>query len=206
MDLVELLRRPEGKDLEFKRDLSSPARVLRTVVAFANTTRDDSHRGRGPNRARAWGGESAGCGGTSGQSDQRLGQAAPAAGPADPDVPEPAGAGRARPSEPECCSSESIASITSPTPGSRPVASPEPTERRFSTMRNSGRRSSARSKTPSRSWASTRCTAYPSVRFGGSGSNGTASLGPVHSRSLRLCQESLRHLRNCSGAILPSCW
>ena len=33
-----MLRRPEGKDLEFKRDLSSPARALRTVVAFANTT------------------------------------------------------------------------------------------------------------------------------------------------------------------------
>ena len=32
-----MLRRPEGKDLEFKRDLSSPARVLCTVVAFANT-------------------------------------------------------------------------------------------------------------------------------------------------------------------------
>ena len=38
MDLVETLRRPEGKTLEFKRDLSSPAGLLRTVVAFANTT------------------------------------------------------------------------------------------------------------------------------------------------------------------------
>ena len=37
MDLVELLKRPEGKTLEFKRDLSSPAGVLRTVAAFANT-------------------------------------------------------------------------------------------------------------------------------------------------------------------------
>ena len=37
MDLVELLRRPEGKTLEFKRDLSSPEGVLRTIVAFANT-------------------------------------------------------------------------------------------------------------------------------------------------------------------------
>lgn len=36
MDL-ELLKRPEGKTLEFKRDLSSPAGVLRTIVAFANT-------------------------------------------------------------------------------------------------------------------------------------------------------------------------
>jgi ATP-dependent DNA helicase RecG len=37
MDLTELLKRPEGKTLEFKRDLSSTAGVLRTVVAFANT-------------------------------------------------------------------------------------------------------------------------------------------------------------------------
>ncbi|MGQ0766708.1 MAG: ATP-binding protein [Gemmatimonadota bacterium] len=37
MDLVELLKRPEGKTLEFKRDLSSPDGVLRTLVAFANT-------------------------------------------------------------------------------------------------------------------------------------------------------------------------
>lgn len=37
MDLLALLRRPEGKTLEFKRDLSSPDGVLRSVVAFANT-------------------------------------------------------------------------------------------------------------------------------------------------------------------------
>lgn len=37
MDLTELLKRPEGKTIEFKRDLSSTAGVLRTVVAFANT-------------------------------------------------------------------------------------------------------------------------------------------------------------------------
>ncbi|MFQ5719106.1 MAG: ATP-binding protein [Acidobacteriota bacterium] len=37
MDLVEIVKRPEGKTLEFKRDLSSPEGVLRTVVAFANT-------------------------------------------------------------------------------------------------------------------------------------------------------------------------
>ncbi len=37
MDLVETLKRPEGKTLEFKRDLSSPDGALRTVVAFANT-------------------------------------------------------------------------------------------------------------------------------------------------------------------------
>jgi predicted HTH transcriptional regulator len=38
MDLVEILRRPEGKTLEFKRDLASPDGVLRTIVAFANTS------------------------------------------------------------------------------------------------------------------------------------------------------------------------
>jgi len=37
VDLVELVRRPEGKTLEFKRDLSSPDGALRTIVAFANT-------------------------------------------------------------------------------------------------------------------------------------------------------------------------
>lgn len=34
--LDEILRAPEGKDLEFKRDLSSPKGVVRTLVAFAN--------------------------------------------------------------------------------------------------------------------------------------------------------------------------
>jgi len=34
---MDLLKRPEGKTLEFKRDLSSPDGVLRTIVAFANT-------------------------------------------------------------------------------------------------------------------------------------------------------------------------
>ena len=38
MNLIETLRKPEGKTLEFKRDLSSPDRFLRTVVAFANTS------------------------------------------------------------------------------------------------------------------------------------------------------------------------
>ena len=38
MDLVDLLTRPEGKTLEFKRDLSSPRGVLRSIVAFANTS------------------------------------------------------------------------------------------------------------------------------------------------------------------------
>ena len=37
MDLVQLLTRPEGKTLEFKRDLSSPDGVLKTLVAFGNT-------------------------------------------------------------------------------------------------------------------------------------------------------------------------
>jgi len=37
MGLVELLKHPEGKRLEFKRDLSSPEGALRTIVAFANT-------------------------------------------------------------------------------------------------------------------------------------------------------------------------
>jgi len=37
MDLVELLKRPEGKTLEFKRELSSPDGALKTIVAFANT-------------------------------------------------------------------------------------------------------------------------------------------------------------------------
>jgi predicted HTH transcriptional regulator len=37
MDLVEILTRPEGKTLEFKRDLSSPDGLLKTLVAFANT-------------------------------------------------------------------------------------------------------------------------------------------------------------------------
>lgn len=32
-----ILKRPEGKTLEFKRDLSSPDGALKTVVAFANT-------------------------------------------------------------------------------------------------------------------------------------------------------------------------
>jgi len=38
MDLVALLSRHEGKNLEFKRDLSSPESVLRSIVAFANTS------------------------------------------------------------------------------------------------------------------------------------------------------------------------
>lgn len=37
MHITDILRRPEGKTLEFKRDLSSPRGFLRTVAAFANT-------------------------------------------------------------------------------------------------------------------------------------------------------------------------
>jgi predicted HTH transcriptional regulator len=35
--LIDLLKRNEGKALEYKRDLSSPDGILRTLVAFANT-------------------------------------------------------------------------------------------------------------------------------------------------------------------------
>lgn len=37
MRLLELLKGPEGKTLEFKRDLSSPEGILKCMVAFANT-------------------------------------------------------------------------------------------------------------------------------------------------------------------------
>lgn len=37
MELEDLIRRPEGKTLEFKRDASSSGPILRTVCAFANT-------------------------------------------------------------------------------------------------------------------------------------------------------------------------
>ena len=37
MDLAGLLKRQEGKTLEYKRDLSSPEGLLKTFVAFANT-------------------------------------------------------------------------------------------------------------------------------------------------------------------------
>ena len=36
--MLDLLKRPEGKTLEFTRDLSSPDGVLRGLVAFANTS------------------------------------------------------------------------------------------------------------------------------------------------------------------------
>jgi predicted HTH transcriptional regulator len=55
MDLLDLLKRPEGKTLEFKRDLSSSDGALKTIVAFANTAggtlligvEDHSHNVRG---------------------------------------------------------------------------------------------------------------------------------------------------------------
>ena len=37
MDLIALLQRREGKTLEYKRDLSTPDGLLKTLVAFANT-------------------------------------------------------------------------------------------------------------------------------------------------------------------------
>lgn len=37
MKLKELLRLPEGKTLEYTRDLSSSVPMLRTLVAFANS-------------------------------------------------------------------------------------------------------------------------------------------------------------------------
>ena len=38
MNIIDLLKNPESKTLEFKRDLSSPDGVLRTLIAFANTS------------------------------------------------------------------------------------------------------------------------------------------------------------------------
>ena len=35
--IKKLLNQPESKTLEFKRDLSSPSPILKTLVAFANT-------------------------------------------------------------------------------------------------------------------------------------------------------------------------
>ncbi len=37
MNAENLLKQEEGKTLEFKRDLSSPKKLLKTLVAFANT-------------------------------------------------------------------------------------------------------------------------------------------------------------------------
>lgn len=38
MNLLEMLKQTEGKSLEFKRDLSSPDGVLKTIIAFSNTS------------------------------------------------------------------------------------------------------------------------------------------------------------------------
>jgi ATP-dependent DNA helicase RecG len=38
MDLLQSLKSPEGKTLEFKRDFPSPNGILRRIVAFANTS------------------------------------------------------------------------------------------------------------------------------------------------------------------------
>ena len=35
--IAQLIAMTEGKTLEFKRDLSSPKNILKTLVAFANT-------------------------------------------------------------------------------------------------------------------------------------------------------------------------
>lgn len=37
MKIEDLLMRSEGKTLEFKRDISSPKNILKTLTAFANT-------------------------------------------------------------------------------------------------------------------------------------------------------------------------
>ncbi|WP_041718739.1 AlbA family DNA-binding domain-containing protein [Desulfurivibrio alkaliphilus] len=37
MIIAELLKADEGKNLEFKQDLSSPRNLLKTLVAFANS-------------------------------------------------------------------------------------------------------------------------------------------------------------------------
>lgn len=37
MDIIELLKKPEGKTLEFKRDISSSQGLVRTIISFANT-------------------------------------------------------------------------------------------------------------------------------------------------------------------------
>lgn len=37
MDIIEILKLPESKTLEFKRDLSSSKGILKSIIAFANT-------------------------------------------------------------------------------------------------------------------------------------------------------------------------
>ena len=38
MNLIQLIQKPESKTLEFKRDLSSPEKIICTLIAFANTS------------------------------------------------------------------------------------------------------------------------------------------------------------------------
>ena len=35
--ISQLIHQPEGKQLEFKQDLSSPQPIMKTLIAFANT-------------------------------------------------------------------------------------------------------------------------------------------------------------------------
>ena len=48
-----LLLQPEGKTLEFKRDLSSPQNLLKTLVAFANSAGGRLVIGALPSASRA---------------------------------------------------------------------------------------------------------------------------------------------------------
>jgi hypothetical protein len=40
INLLEFLKRPEGKQLEFKPDLPSPDGALKSIVAYTNTAGD----------------------------------------------------------------------------------------------------------------------------------------------------------------------
>ena len=51
MELIEILKRSEGKTLEFKRVPSSPAGLVRTATAFANTRPGAPPRGSGGRHA-----------------------------------------------------------------------------------------------------------------------------------------------------------
>jgi hypothetical protein len=67
MSLVQLLKQPEGKSLEFKRDLSSPDGALRSIVAFANTAGGALiYRRRGQDEARSRGQRATSDGGAAG--------------------------------------------------------------------------------------------------------------------------------------------
>ena len=68
MDLVELLKRPEGKTLEFKRDLSTPSPRAPSRRRSPSCT---STRSMGPRSARARRTRSAATSGRSERSDNR---------------------------------------------------------------------------------------------------------------------------------------